>query len=74
MKNVVPLLIDKLLERNVAYEEIPCFLEVGKAYHAKDSTILALKYTQLLLDIEVFQENADTWFLYGILHQVALIN
>lgn len=70
MKNVVPLLIDKLLERPVIHDEIPCFLEVGKAYHAKESTMLALKYIQLLMDIEVFNENADAWFLYGILHQV----
>uniref|UniRef100_A0A915E9Z5 General transcription factor 3C polypeptide 3 n=1 Tax=Ditylenchus dipsaci TaxID=166011 RepID=A0A915E9Z5_9BILA len=69
MKDFVPNLVDALLERDVGQDEDICFLEVGRAYQSMGHTLFGIKFMDLLLQKGGFRENADAWFLYGILQQ-----
>lgn len=73
LKDIVPGLIDYLLEREVLPDEENCFLEVGRAYQLTDCAQLGIKYMELLLQIDAFKFNPDAWFLFGIFQQVVII-
>lgn len=64
------LLIKKLLQRNICSDHEAAFIDVARALQTCGKIEEAILYVESLKQKAELEENADIWYLYGLLLQV----